>query len=123
MSLKKITKNEISKKRAKLPQLLTLKSQIFSNIDSKNESRTQHRRNAYQALKFSKNGSSSQVKLYNQAIENGKEVTVIPETDTEDEGEDINQVAAGKTAYMAERFQPKVRLTDIIYLCSDSDNS
>ena len=49
-----------------------------------------------------------------------REVTVIPDTDTEGEREEINEIPKEKRMAMAKRFQPKVLLTDIINLCSDS---
>ena len=124
MSLKKTTKNEISKTKTKLPQILSLKSKLFSSkVDSKDKlGGAENRRRTYQQLQFSKKGSSYQSRLYKQKFKNGKEITVIPDTDTEGEGEEHNPINEQKKASMSERFQPKVQLTDIIYLCSDSDN-
>ena len=127
MSLKKTTQNEIAKKRSKLPQIQTLKNQIFgvsiAAKDGKRESFSeQARRNKYSQLEFSKNSSSSGSKMYISSSKNTKnqQITVIPDTDTEGEREEINKIPKEKRMAMAKRFQPKVLLTDIINLCSDS---
>ena len=127
MSLKKTTQNEIAKKRSKLPQIQTLKNQIFgvsiATKDGKRESFSeQARRNKYSQLEFSKNSSSSGSKMYISSSKNKKnqQITVIPDTDTEGEREEINEIPKEKRMAMAKRFQPKVLLTDIINLCSDS---
>ncbi len=123
MSLKKTANSRISKKMFK-KQFLTEKSlneafQTRTNQDS-SEERRKHR---YKPLQFSKQGSSQTSKLFTadrQKSKQKKEVTIIPETDTEGEGEDQNK---SKEMTMAERFQPKVILKNIINLCSDSDNN
>ena len=79
------------------------------------EERRKHR---YKTSQISKQGSSEASKLYIDCQKH--DVTIIPETDTEGEGEDHNRT---KEMTMAERFQPKVVLKDIINLCSDSDNN
>ena len=124
MTLKKTTKNEISKAKTKLPQILTLKSQLFSSkLDSKKEfCEAGKGRSAYHQLQFSKKGSSNHSRLYTQKWKDGKEITVFPDTDTEGE-EEQNRINEKKNESMPERFQPKVQLKDIIYLCSDSENS
>ena len=124
MSLKKTVNSRISKKRSKLPQITSLKSQLF--LTSNDEVVTEKTRtDKYRPLEFSKNGSSNGSKLYlnQQKCKKHSEITIIPETDTEGEGEEINQKPNKKIATMAELFQPKVKLTDVINLCSDSDNN
>lgn len=127
MSLKKTTQSEISKKRSKLPQVLSLKNQLFGvSISNKNgklekyfEQTSQHK---YKQLKFIKGGSSTGAKMYSSSSKSIKneETTVIPDTDTETEEEETNEIPKAKRMAMAKRFQPKVVLTDIINLCSDS---
>ena len=84
MTLKKTTKKEISKAKTKLPQILILKSQLFSSkLDSKKEfCEAEKGRSAYHQLQFSKKGSSNHSRLYTQKWKDGKEITVIPDTDT-----------------------------------------
>ena len=125
MSLKKTANSGISKKTFK-KQFLTEKSlneALQTRNDDKN-SAEERRKHRYKPLQFSKQGSSKTSKLFTADLQRSKktknEVTIIPETDTEGEGEDRNQ---RKQMTMAERFQPKVILKDIINLCSDSDNN
>ena len=127
MSLKKTTQNEISKKHSKLPQVSTLNNQLFgvsmTTKDGKMKSIfEQARKNKYSQLQFSKKGSSSGSKIYicSRKSTKNREVTVIPDTDTEGEREEINEIPKEKRMAMAKRLQPKVLLTDIINLCSDS---
>ena len=106
-------------------QFLTEKSlnEALKTTNDNQNSAEERRQNRYKPLNFTKQGSSKTSKLYTTARQKSKEkdeVTIIPETDTEGEGEDQNQ---SKKMTMAERFQPKVILKDIINLCSDSDNN
>ena len=52
-----------------------------------------------------------------------KNVTIIPETESEDDREGINkQSSMEKKETMAELFKPKVKLKETINLCYDSDS-
>ena len=124
MSLNKTANSRITKKMFK-KQFLTEKSlnEALNNTKDDQNSGEEKRKHRYKPLQFSKQGSSKTAKLFTadrQKSKHKKEVTIIPETDTEGEGEDQNQI---KEKTMAERFQPKVILKDIINLCSDSDNN
>ena len=123
MSLKKTANSGISKKMFK-KQFLTEKS-LNEALQTKTDqhSTEERRKHRYKPLQFSKQGSSKTSKLFTADRQKSKqknEVTIIPETDTEGDGEDQNK---RKEMTMAERFQPKVILKDIINLCSDSDNN
>ena len=124
MSLKKTVNSGISKKTFR-KQFLTEKS-LNEVLQTKTDqhSSEERRKHRYKPLQFYKQGSSKISKLYTTDHQISKqrkdEVTIIPETDTEGEGEDRNR---SKNITMAERFQPKVILKDIINLCSDSDNN
>ena len=105
-------------------QFLTEKS-LNEALQTKTDqhSTEERRKHRYKPLQFSKQGSSKTSKLFTADRQKSKqknEVTIIPETDTEGDGEDQNK---RKEMTMAERFQPKVILKDIINLCSDSDNN
>ena len=122
MSLKKTANSGISKKTFK-KQFLTEKS-LNEALQTKTDqhSSEERRKHRYKPLQFSKQGSSKASKLYidRQNSKQKHDVTIIPETDTEGEGEVQKK---SKEMTMAERFQPKVILKDIINLCSDSDNN
>ena len=97
--------------------------EALQNTNDDQISAEERRRNRYKPLQFSKQGSTQTSKLYTierQKSKQNDKVTIIPETDTEGEGEDRNQ---HKEVTMAERFKPKVVLKDIINLCSDSDSN
>ena len=105
-------------------QFLTEKSldEALQNTNDQNSSE-ERRKHRYKPLEFSKHGSSKMTKLYTADRQKSKqknEVTIIHETDTEGEGGHRNQ---SKEMTMAERFQPKVIMKDIINLCSDSDSN
>ena len=98
-------------------------NEALQHTNDDQNSAEERRKNRYKPLQFSKQGSSKTSKLYTTERQKSKQndkVTIIPETDTEGEGEDRNR---NKDMTMAERFQPKVILKDIINLCSDSDNN
>uniref|UniRef100_A0A7M5UXX0 Uncharacterized protein n=1 Tax=Clytia hemisphaerica TaxID=252671 RepID=A0A7M5UXX0_9CNID len=128
MSLKKTSNSGVFKKRSGINQFLSEKSlfqslqtnetKSFSEIELKKENKRKCR---YKQLEFSQTGSSKGSKLYQDRKQKSSNqenvITIIPETDTEGEAE------ASKMTLMAERFQPKVVLKDIINICSDSDSN
>ena len=106
-------------------QFLTEKSlnEALKTTNDNQNSAEDRRKHHYKPLQFSKHGSSKMSRLYTTNCQKSKEkneVTIISETDTEGEGEDRKQ---SKEMTMAERFQPKVIMKDIINLCSDSDSN
>ena len=132
MSLKKTTNNTIFKKRSKANQFLTEKS-LFESIQSNKKASNdvkieteKQRKHRYKQLEFYQKGSSKGTNMYvdqKKSDQQEHEITIIPETDTEGEGEGKNQIPNRKMDTMAERFHPKVVLKDIINLCYDSDNA
>ena len=77
----------------------------------------------YQPLKFAKYDSTKCSSLYKikENFKQHNEVTVIPETDIEGEGEGQEMLPLKKFESMAELYHPKVKSTDTIILYSTSD--
>ena len=94
-----------------------------SDIEIKSEKRRKCR---YKQLEFLQSGSSKGSSVYVTGIESDQQknhITVIPETDTEGEGDRKEEIPPKKISTMAERYLPKVKLTDPIVLYSDSDDN
>ena len=87
-----------------------------SDIEIKSEKRRKCR---YKQLEFLQSGSSKGSSVYVTGIESDQQknhITVIPETDTEGEGDRKEEIPPKKISTMAERYLPKVKLTDPIVL-------
>ena len=135
MSLKKTADGKVFKKRVKLKQFLNERSliqdglfQSYVNKDDGNKTELEKRKSRYKPLEFSKKKSNTTVKLYKDkqmSQSQSNHITIIPETDTDEvEGEETEILLLNqKKSWMTDLFQPKVLLTDIINLCSDSDNN
>lgn len=135
MSLKKTSNNGIFKKRLGINQFLTEKS-IFQSLQTNDSNKSssdietkkdKRRKCRYKQLEFSQDGSSKGSSLYQDRKKKSNDqknvITIIQETDTEGEAEGRDQLITKKMTSIAERFQPKVVLQDVINLCSDSDNN
>ena len=126
MSLKKVEISRIFKKRKARDLFLaeeSLVSKPNQNHDTM-ETAAELKKYRYQPLKFSKDGStrcSSLYKIKDNSTHHKEEVTVIPETDNECEGEGQEIIPLKKLQTMAERYHPKVKSTDTIILYSSSD--
>ena len=130
MSLKNIANSRIYKKRKSRDLFLAeecLTSKPIQNHDTI-EKASDFVKNRYKPLKFAKESSTTCSSMYaikessKQHKEVTEEVTVIPESDIEGEGEGKEETPLKKLKTMAERFQPKVKLTDIIVLYSDESD-
>ena len=133
MSLKKskisesrIFKKRLEKKKKDLTQRAFLQSQLFaSNKDTKSVVNFQAEevvKYNYKPLQYSKKASTNESKHYVPLNLDNENVTIISETEFEDEGEEYNgQLSMEKKETMAELFKPKVKLTETINLCFNSD--
>ena len=132
MSLKKTSEGKVVKKREKfITQKSFIQSQLFNSNLNSDDNKTEadnYTSSRYKQLQLSKKGSTKTVRLYKEKQKPKKQfdqITIIHETDTEEgEGEKEDQILSSqmKTS-MVDYFQPKVLVTDIINLCSDSDNN
>ena len=95
-----------------------------NDVEVKTEKRRKCR---YKQLEFSQSGSSKGSNMYVNELKSDqqikKEVTIIPETDTEGEGEGKEEIPPKKISTMAKRYQPKVKVSDTIVLHSDFDGN
>ena len=94
-----------------------------NDVEVKPEKRRKCR---YKKLEFSESGSSKGSNMYVNELKSDqqkKEITIIPETDTEGEGQGKEETPLKKMKTMPECFQPKMKLTDTIVLHSDESDS
>ena len=116
--------NDKSKCQVGLLKSLQTNNKTSNDIEVKTEKRRNCR---YKQLEFSQSGSLKGSNMYvNDELkfdQQMNEITIIQETDTEGEGEGTEEIPPQKKSTMAERYKPKVKVTDPIVLYSDSDGN
>ena len=134
MSLKNVANSRIYKRRQEWrnyflngkSQLKNLQTNNKSSNDVEVKTSEKRRKCRYKKLEFSESGSSKGSNMYVNELKSDqqkKEITIIPETDTEGEGQGKEETPLKKMKTMPECFQPKMKLTDTIVLHSDESDS